>query len=124
MLSNAGQKGGIHPEFTPFSPQEIKRFLGLYMLHGLTLSSTEKMKFKSQLEDLVHHSNVCHAVFGENAEKRHKHFKTFFSCQDPMLPTPSRKMQPNPTSFFLSHGNLVFMTNKELVTKKKETFSD
>jgi hypothetical protein len=28
MLSNA-VKGGIYPEFTPFSPQEIKSFLGL-----------------------------------------------------------------------------------------------
>ena len=36
MLSNAGQKGGIYPDFNPFSPQEIKSFLGLYVLHGLT----------------------------------------------------------------------------------------
>jgi len=38
MLCNAGMQGGIYPEFTPFSPQEIKRFIGLYVLQGLTPS--------------------------------------------------------------------------------------
>jgi hypothetical protein len=33
------------------------------------------MKFKSQLEDSVCGRDICHAVFRENAEKRHKHFK-------------------------------------------------
>ena len=47
MLCNAGQKGGIYPEFIPFSPQEIKSYLGLYVLHGLTPSPQVKMKFKS-----------------------------------------------------------------------------
>ncbi len=110
MLSNAGQKGGICPEVTPFSPQEIKSFLGLYVLHGLTPSPQVKMKFKSQLEDPVCGSDVCHAVFGKNAEKRHKHFKAFFSCQDPMLPNPSRKTHPNhKIDNFLSHVNRVSM---------------
>jgi hypothetical protein len=74
----------LNPKFTPFSPQEIKGFLGFYVLHGLTPSPQVKMKFKSQLEDLVCGNDVCHSVFGKNAEKRHKHFKAIFSCQDPM----------------------------------------
>ncbi len=70
MLSNAGQKGGIYTELTPFSPQEITSFLGLYVLHGLTPSPQVKMKFKSQLEDPVCSSDICHPVFGKNAKKR------------------------------------------------------
>jgi len=43
MLCNAGQKGGIYPEFTNFSPDEIKSFLGLYILNGLNPSPQVKM---------------------------------------------------------------------------------
>jgi hypothetical protein len=83
MLSNAGQKGGIYTEFTPFSPQEIKSFFGLYVLHGQTPSPQIKMKIKSQLEDPVCGRDICHAVFRKKCrKKRHKHFKAFFACQD------------------------------------------
>jgi hypothetical protein len=110
ILSNAGQKGGLYPEFTSFSPSEIKSFIGLYLLNGLNPSPQIKMKFKSQIEDPINGSDLCHAIFGKNAEKRHKHFKAFFSCQDPMLPTPSRKTHPNhKIDNFLSHVNRVSM---------------
>jgi hypothetical protein len=45
MLLNAGQKGGICPESTHFSFQEIKSLLCLYVLHGLTPSPQVKIKF-------------------------------------------------------------------------------
>jgi hypothetical protein len=34
-LQNAGEHGGIYPEWKRFSPEEIKRFIGLYLLNGL-----------------------------------------------------------------------------------------
>jgi len=115
MLSNAGQKGGIYPDFNPFSPQEIKSFLGLYVLHGLSPSPQVKMRFKSQLEDPVCGSDICHAVFGKNTEKRHKYFKAFFACQYPMLPTPSKKTHPNhKIDNFLSHVNHVSMEARDV----------
>jgi hypothetical protein len=67
----------------------------LYLLNGLSPSPQIKMKFKSQVEDPINGSDICHRIFGKNAEKRHKHFKASFSCQDPMLSTPPRKMHPN-----------------------------
>jgi hypothetical protein len=110
MLCNAGQKGGVYPEYTNFSPSEIKSFLGLYLLKGLSPSPQIKMKFKSQVEDPINGSDLCHMIFRKNAEKRHKHFKAFFSCQDPMLPTPPRKTHPNhKIDNFLSHVNRVSM---------------
>jgi hypothetical protein len=70
MQCNAGMPGGIYPEFSPFSPQEIKSFLGLYVLQGLTPLPQIKMKFRMQVDDPVCGSDVCNAVFGKNAEKR------------------------------------------------------
>jgi hypothetical protein len=59
---------------------------------------------------MLHGSDLCFDVFGKNAGKRHKHFKAFFACQDPMLPTPSRKTHPNhKVDNFLSHVNRVSM---------------
>ena len=34
-------------------------------------------------------------MFGPNAERRHRHFKTFLAIQDPAISTPSRKKYPN-----------------------------
>jgi hypothetical protein len=50
-------------------------------------------------------------LFSEkNAEKRHKHFNSFFSCQDLMLPPPSRKTHPNhKIDDFLSYVNGISM---------------
>jgi len=70
MLCNAGMQGGNYPEFTPFSPQEINRFIVPNALQGLTPSPQVKMKFKSQVEDPVCGSDICHAAFGTNAEKK------------------------------------------------------
>ena len=33
--------------------------------------------------------------FGPNAERRHRHFKAFLSCQDPIIDPPSRDKEPN-----------------------------
>lgn len=38
MMMNAGKKGGMYPEFEPFLPTEIKLFIGLYLLNGLSPS--------------------------------------------------------------------------------------
>ena len=43
-------------------------------------------------------NDLCHEVFGKNAEKRHKHFKAFFAVQDPRKPNkmthPNFKVDP------------------------------
>jgi hypothetical protein len=62
-MLNAGQQGGIYPEFTSFSPKDIKNFLGLYLLNGLNPSPQLKQKFKVQHEDLINGSDLCNQVF-------------------------------------------------------------
>ena len=104
MLINAGQLGGIYPDFKPFSPQEVKQFLALYILQGLSPSPKVKLKFKHQYKDPVNGNNMCHKVFGRNGDKSHKMFKALFTCQDPMKLVASRKTHPNfKIDSFLAH---------------------
>ena len=39
MLANIGQANSICPNFKPFMVDEIKRFIGLFIFHRLSLSS-------------------------------------------------------------------------------------
>ena len=40
-------------------------------------------------------SDVCHAVFGPQAEARHVQFKGFLTLIDPRTPIPKRDQNPN-----------------------------
>jgi hypothetical protein len=68
--------------FKLFRPLEIRRFLALYILQGLSPSPQVKMKFLSQSMDRINGNDICCHVFGPNAVKRHKEFKAFFMVQD------------------------------------------
>jgi len=52
MLANAGPGGIIYQDFKPLTPQEVKQFLALYILQGLSPSPQIKQKFKPQHEAL------------------------------------------------------------------------
>ena len=106
----AGVQGGYYPSFVPFTYNEIERFIGLYILQGLNPSPQVEAKFSSQRADPVQGSDLCHQVFGDNAIKRHKQFKAFFSLQDPMKPAPTRKERPTyKVDLFLKHLQQVSM---------------
>ena len=66
------------PGFTPFSYEEIERFIGLYMLQGLNPSPQVEWKFSSQRTNPINGSDLCNHVFGKNAFKQHRQFKSFF----------------------------------------------
>jgi len=95
IISNAGNPSHIYPDFTPFSPQEVKQFIGLYILQGLSPSPQVKQKFKPHHEDYVNGNDLCYQVFGKKGERRHKQFKTFFAIQDPLKLTPPKTTHPN-----------------------------
>ena len=94
VLLGAGVPGGIYPSFTPFSYQEMERFVGLYILQGLNPSPCVDMKFSSQNEDPIQGNDLCYHMFGSNAVLQHKQFKAFFSVQDPSKAMPERKQYP------------------------------
>ena len=54
-----------------------------------------KQKFRPQCEDPVNGSDLCYRVFGINGASRHKEFKAFFACVDPLIPTPPTSTHPN-----------------------------
>ena len=98
MMENAGGKGGKYNDFVPFSLDEFQRHIGLYLLQALLPSLQVEMKFYSQSEDPVNGNDFVHHSFGSVAwksERRHRHFKCFFSSQNPTLTVPSRESNPN-----------------------------
>jgi hypothetical protein len=94
LLLNAGQQGYLYPDWTPFSVSEVKKFIGIYIFQGLSLSPQLRIKFKPQSIDLINGNDLCSSVFGANAKKRHKQFKCFFAVQNSLLPTPSKASHP------------------------------
>ena len=95
ILAGAGTGGTIYKDFTPFSVKEIRQHFGLYVLQGLVLSPRIEMKFKPQRVDPVAGNDFYHQSFGTNAERRHRHFKTFLALQNPSIHAPSQSEYPN-----------------------------
>jgi hypothetical protein len=96
MLACAGKEGAIYEEdWRPFSMKEIRQHLGLYILSGLSPSPHVEWKFKPQSASQTHRSDFVYNAFGPNAERRHRHFKCFFTVQDPSIHPPSRKKRQN-----------------------------
>jgi hypothetical protein len=92
----------------PFSPQEIKQFIGLYILQGL--SPLPQVKYH---KDYVNGNDLCYKIFGKNDEKRHKHFKTFFAVQNPLKVAPPKSTHPNwKIDPFLDWIQTVFISSK------------
>ena len=110
MLANAGVPGGVYHDWKPFSPVEVRQFIALYILQGLSPSPQIKMKFQPHNEDPINGSNMCFKVFGRVGDRRHKMFKAFFTCQDPVKPIPTKKTHPNfKVDPFLAHIQSVSM---------------
>ena len=81
------------------------------MLQGLNPSPQVEMKFFNQRSDPVQGSDLCHRIFGDNANKRHKQFKAFFCLQDPAKQAPTRKDRPTyKVDSFLKHLQKVSMS--------------
>jgi len=105
-LSNAGNPGQPYPDFKPFSILELRQFVGLYMIHGLAPSPRVEMKMRSQSVDPVNGNDLVWTSLPPNAERRLKHFKKFFSIQDPVRAAPPRKQKPNwKVDPFIKHIN-------------------
>ena len=95
MLANAGQEGEIYPDFTRFTTNELRKHLGVYIFHGLCPSPEIGMKFRGQRVDDVNGNDFVARCIGPNALRRHKHFRHFFTTQDPLKAPPPREKSPN-----------------------------
>ena len=95
ILMGAGQPRGLYPFWKPFSFEEIEHHLALYFMQGLNPSPQIEAKFSSPEQDLIQGNALCYRIFGANADRRHKEFKSFFCVADPSRPTPPKSTHPN-----------------------------
>lgn len=95
QLAGAGKGGTYYPDFTPFTVHEIRQHVGLYIFHNLSPTPKIEQKFQPQCKDPLHDRDFIVNAMGYQLERHHKHFKAFFSVQNPTIQTPSRKKFPN-----------------------------
>ncbi len=117
MLANAGVSSRVYPDWKPFSPIKVRKFIVLHILQGLSPSPQIKMKFVPQNEDPINGSNICLKVFGRNRDRRHKMYKSFFACQDPFNSVPSLTFKAFPLKLGIWGETLATMS-KQLVSRK------
>jgi hypothetical protein len=109
IVRECRRPGGKYNDFEPFTLDEFQRHIGLYLVQALSPSPQVEMKFHSQLSDPVNGNDFVYNSFGGVAwksERQHKHFKCFFSSQNPTLTVPSRESNPN---WKVSYFNFCFV---------------
>ena len=110
-FSGEGKGGTYYTDCVPFSLEEIRENVGLYVFHGLSSSPRIEFNFRSQHKHKVHRNDFIHKSFGPNDERRHKHFKVFFLFQNPAIDTPDSSKYPNwKVRPLLTWMNFIFTT--------------
>ena len=94
-LCNAGEGGTQYSDWTKVTVDEVMAFHGLYMHNGLSPLPQVEKKFEHPKKNEVNGSNICHEVFGQNANRRLREFKAFFAAVDPTQAVPPRATHPN-----------------------------
>ena len=90
-LAGAGEGGSCCYNWKTFSVRVLRQYFGIYLFNGLAPSPRTEQKLKPQSQDPVHGNDFIYHTFGPNAERHHRHFKTFLAIQDPAISNPSRK---------------------------------
>ena len=88
MMANAGKRGGKYSGFKDFTKRESMAHLGVYLLRSISPSPQIEMKFKCHAENPVNGSDTAIVYFGKQGVTRHKEFKAFFACLNPIISTP------------------------------------
>ena len=81
-------------EWKPFTATELRQHFGLYLLQGLSPSPRVEYKFNPQRRDRIAGNDFVYKSFNANAQRRHKHFKAFLACCNPLINPPSRDQYP------------------------------
>ena len=98
QLNLAGTRNGPYPDWEPVDPLEHRKYIALYILHGLRPCPRVAWMFKSQKEDPVFGNDFVHRAFGAatgKAQHKFQLWKTYFSLQNPAREIPSKKSNPN-----------------------------
>ena len=82
-------------EWDIFSARELSRHFGIYLFQGIAPSPRIDYKFNTQCRDKIAGNYFVYNSFRSNAKRRHKHFKAFLACCNPMIKAPSKEEFPN-----------------------------
>ena len=79
-FQHAGKRGGPYEgEWKDFEPFELKKYIGVYILQGLSPSPQVKQKIRTQAEDEVNGCDFINCCLGPGAERQHNIFGWFFA---------------------------------------------
>ena len=67
LLDNAGNEGGLYPDYVSFTTEELRRHLGVYIVHSLSPSPEVGMKFQTQSEDDINGNKFVNRCIGLSA---------------------------------------------------------
>ena len=103
ILMGAGDV--LYPDFKPFTTKEIGQHVGLCHLNGIAPSPNIELKFLPTNANAANGNDIVNQCM-PNGNRRHKHFKCFFSVTDPRIHPPPKTAQPNfKVDTFFQHVN-------------------
>jgi hypothetical protein len=86
MMCNAREQGHIFADkFKPFKNKDIVQMLGVYILDGIAPNPQLVWKMQPQSKQPMHGSNKIALTIGPGYQQKHRSFRHFFGCQDPLM---------------------------------------
>ena len=90
FLVDCSQKDGTYSFWKSFPVTEIKIFVGLFILNGISISPRLDWKFKKKQNEVpANGSDLWCAAFRKDAENRLKQSRSLSDVQDPLLRGPA-----------------------------------
>ena len=109
LIEVGGDKNSLYPSFLPFTTQELKQHISLYILNGISPYLSLAMKFVNSKIDPVNGSDLVSNTI-KNVAERHKHFKCFFTIYNLQVNLLPKTEQPNfKVDIFNAHANKVLL---------------
>ena len=82
-------------EWDILSARESRQHFGIYLLQGIAPPPMIKYKFNPQCRDRISGNDFVYNSLGSNVERRHKNFKAFLACCNPIIKAPIKEEFPN-----------------------------
>ncbi len=96
MMNNAGKEGHIFAgKHKLFTNRDIVAMLGVYITNGLAPSPQLTQKMQPQSKQPTHGNDKVASAIGIGYQQKHRSFRHFFACQDPLLTPLPKEQCPN-----------------------------
>ncbi len=95
-MSNAKEEGHIFAgKHRSFTRKDIVAMLGVYIIDGLAPSPQLKQKMQPQSKQPTHGNGKIALCNRMGYQQKHRSFRHFFACQDPLMTLPPKDQCPN-----------------------------